>query len=155
VVIRRQRRVLAPFHRNKSLVVPFDFCSGPFCALSASPCQKTKQPDSASKPRNAASRQRRPLARSTRRRGCERLGNGSSWRSQPLRYLHDCSDCFRLERLPGGACTHWKAPPLHGARQKRSSGLLNDALNILHRSARLAATASSFQSRPTPGTSGM
>src|SRR5258705_6809814 len=22
--------------------------------------------------------------------------------------LHDCSDCFRLERLPGGACTHWK-----------------------------------------------
>jgi hypothetical protein len=34
---------------------------------------------------------------------------------QPLRYLHDCSDCFRLERLPGGVCTHWKAPPLHGA----------------------------------------
>ena len=26
-----------------------------------------------------------------------------------------CSGCFRLERLPGGACTHWKAPPLHGA----------------------------------------
>jgi hypothetical protein len=22
--------------------------------------------------------------------------------------------------LPGGTCTHWKAPPLHGARQKRS-----------------------------------
>ena len=22
--------------------------------------------------------------------------------------------------LPGGACTHWKAPPLHGARHKRS-----------------------------------
>src|SRR5260370_26058128 len=41
-------------------------------------------------------------------------------RLQPLRYLHDCSDCFRLERLPGGACTHWKAPPLHGARQERS-----------------------------------
>src|SRR6266851_7820346 len=39
---------------------------------------------------------------------------------QPLRYLHDCSDCFRLERLPGGACTHWKAPPFHGARQERS-----------------------------------
>src|SRR5258706_7444110 len=36
-------------------------------------------------------------------------------RLQPLRYLHDCSDCFRLERLPGGACTPWKAPPLHGA----------------------------------------
>jgi hypothetical protein len=28
---------------------------------------------------------------------------------------------FRLERLPGGACTHWKAPPFHGARQKQSS----------------------------------
>ena len=39
---------------------------------------------------------------------------------QPLRYLHDCSDCFRLERLPGGIFTHWKAPPLHGARHKRS-----------------------------------
>src|SRR5437764_8838142 len=34
--------------------------------------------------------------------------------------LHDCSGCFRLERLPGGPCTHWKAPPFHGARQKRT-----------------------------------
>src|SRR5258705_6926576 len=42
-------------------------------------------------------------------------------RLQPLRYLHDCSDCFRLERLPGGACTHWKAPPLHGAHPTRTS----------------------------------
>jgi hypothetical protein len=25
---------------------------------------------------------------------------------------------------PGGACTHWKAPPSHGARQKRSFALL-------------------------------
>src|SRR6202048_4569541 len=40
---------------------------------------------------------------------------------QPLRYLHDCSDCFRLERLPGGIFTHWKAPPLHGAHPERSS----------------------------------
>jgi hypothetical protein len=24
------------------------------------------------------------------------------------------------ERLPGGACTHWKAPPFHGAHPKRS-----------------------------------
>jgi hypothetical protein len=31
--------------------------------------------------------------------------------------LSDCSGCFRLERLPGGACTHWKAPPCHGARK--------------------------------------
>src|ERR1700687_5453676 len=42
-------------------------------------------------------------------------------RLQPLRYLHDCSGCFRLERLPGGPCTHWKAPPFHGARQNRTS----------------------------------
>jgi hypothetical protein len=31
------------------------------------------------------------------------------------------SDCFRLERLPGGICTHWKAPPLHGAHPQRTS----------------------------------
>jgi hypothetical protein len=41
--------------------------------------------------------------------------------AQLLRYLHDGSDCFRLERLPGGTCTHWKAPPLHGAHPKRTS----------------------------------
>ena len=40
-------------------------------------------------------------------------------RLQPFCYLHDCSGCFRLERLPGGACTHWKAPPSHGAHVKR------------------------------------
>ena len=43
-------------------------------------------------------------------------------RLQPLRYLHDCSGCFRLERLPGGPCTHWKAPPFHGARHKQTLG---------------------------------
>src|SRR6202048_5622212 len=43
-------------------------------------------------------------------------------RLQPLRYLHDCSDCFRLERLPDGICTHWKAPPLHGAHPERTFG---------------------------------
>src|SRR5258708_19611757 len=25
--------------------------------------------------------------------------------------------------LPGGTCTHWKAPPCHGARQKPTSGV--------------------------------
>src|SRR5712691_4589859 len=34
---------------------------------------------------------------------------------QSLCYLHDCSGCFRLEHSPGRACTHWKAPPYHGA----------------------------------------
>jgi hypothetical protein len=28
---------------------------------------------------------------------------------------------FRLERLPGGTCTHWKAPPCHGAHPERTS----------------------------------
>ena len=31
-------------------------------------------------------------------------------RLQPFRFLHGCSGCFRLERLPGGSYTHWKAP---------------------------------------------
>src|SRR5271167_2015753 len=30
------------------------------------------------------------------------------------------SGCFRLERLPGGPCTHWKAPPFHGAHHLRT-----------------------------------
>src|SRR6266436_8744091 len=34
----------------------------------------------------------------------------SNRRLQPLRYLHDCSDCFRLERLPDGICSR---APLH------------------------------------------
>src|SRR5271166_3959048 len=41
-------------------------------------------------------------------------------RLQPFRHLHDCSGCFRPERSPGGTCTHWKAPPSHGARKHRS-----------------------------------
>jgi hypothetical protein len=41
-------------------------------------------------------------------------------RLQPFCHLHDCSGCFRLERSPGGACTHWKAPPCHGAHVKRT-----------------------------------
>jgi len=51
----------------------------------------------------------------------------NSWhanrRLQPFHYLHDCSDCFRLARLPGGAHTYWKAPPLHGAHPQRTSDL--------------------------------
>jgi hypothetical protein len=37
---------------------------------------------------------------------------------QPFRHLHSCFGCFRLEQFPGGDCTRWKAPPLHGARQE-------------------------------------
>ena len=40
-------------------------------------------------------------------------------RLQTFRHLHACSGCFRLERLPGGPCTHWKAPPCHGAHPER------------------------------------
>ena len=38
-------------------------------------------------------------------------------RLQPLRYLHDCSNCFRPERFSRvGLSPTDKAPPLHGAR---------------------------------------
>src|SRR6516225_2563622 len=30
-------------------------------------------------------------------------------RLQTFRRLHACSGCFRLERSPGGPCTHWKS----------------------------------------------
>jgi hypothetical protein len=40
-------------------------------------------------------------------------------RLQPFRHHHDCSGCFPLERLPGGACTHWKAP-CHDAQVERA-----------------------------------
>jgi len=31
--------------------------------------------------------------------------------------LHDCSDCYRLERkLPGGSVSHWVIAPFRGAR---------------------------------------
>src|ERR1019366_4314791 len=55
------------------------------------------------------------------RRSTGWLGREDNRRLQPLRYLHDCSDCFRLERLPGGVCTHWKAPPCHGAHSSQTS----------------------------------
>lgn len=43
-------------------------------------------------------------------------------RLQPLRYLHDCSDCYRLERKsPGGFRTHWKSAAL--ARRTSNSGV--------------------------------
>ena len=38
------------------------------------------------------------------------------WRLQPLRYLHDCSNCFRPERFSRvGLSPTGKAPPYHGA----------------------------------------
>lgn len=41
-------------------------------------------------------------------------------RLRPLRFLHDRSDCYRLERkLPGGTASHWGIAPFHGAPQLR------------------------------------
>ena len=31
---------------------------------------------------------------------------------QTFRHLHACLGCFRLERSPGGPCTHWKSAAL-------------------------------------------
>src|SRR6478736_3942567 len=60
-------------------------------------------------------------------------------RLQPFRHLHDCSGCFRLERLPGGPCTHWKAPPFHGARHKRTNALQQKSHHSITLSARVRA----------------
>ena len=48
-------------------------------------------------------------------------------RLQPLRHLHDCSDCYRLERkLPGGSVSHWEIAPFHGARRSRARASLRN-----------------------------
>jgi hypothetical protein len=44
-------------------------------------------------------------------------------RLQPFRHLHDCSDCYRLERkLPGGSVSHWVIAPCTG-QLSREMGL--------------------------------
>jgi len=69
-------------------------------------------------------------------------------RLQPFCHLHDCSGCFRLERSPGGALTHWKTPPCHGAHVLRTlriaavepaaGGKRSIALNAIERLPRAA-----------------
>ncbi len=44
-------------------------------------------------------------------------------RLQPFRHLHVCSGCFRLERLPGGAFTHWKSAAFPLAHTQSSPSL--------------------------------
>src|SRR6516225_2091789 len=60
----------------------------------------------------------------------------NSWhafrRLQLFRHLHSCSGCFRLERLPGGACTHWKAPPSHGAHPEETCARRSSAADSAH-----------------------
>ena len=51
-------------------------------------------------------------------------------RLQPFRYLHSCSGCFRLERLPGGAFTHWEKRRLTTAHPRTGhSDLARKRLN--------------------------
>jgi hypothetical protein len=58
---------------------------------------------------------RRSLALRPAHSRCHQFVTCISRRLQPFRYLHSCSGSFRLEQSPGGPCTHWKTPPLHGA----------------------------------------
>ena len=47
-------------------------------------------------------------------------GNPLHRRLQQFRYLHYCSDYYRLERqMPGGIRTHGRGAPLHGAPKNR------------------------------------
>jgi hypothetical protein len=55
---------------------------------------------------------RRSLALRPAHSRCHQVVARFTRRLQPFRYLHDCSGCFRLERSPGGACTHWKSAAL-------------------------------------------
>ena len=70
-------------------------------------------------------------------------------RLQPLRYLHSCSGCFRLERLPGGTCTHWKAPPCHGAHPTRTSAEGTESFQSRHRRCRSSDIAA-VSGSPSP-----
>ena len=49
-------------------------------------------------------------------------------RLQPFRYLHSCSGCFRLEHCRVGLSPTGKAPPFHGARQKRPMAPMDEFL---------------------------
>jgi hypothetical protein len=49
------------------------------------------------------------------RRGADILPDWQSIEPPPKRQPKTCWPPDSVERLPGGSCTHWKAPPLHGA----------------------------------------
>src|SRR6267143_4308886 len=67
-------------------------------------------------------------------------------RLQPLRYLHDCSDCFRLERLPGGIFTHWKSAAF--ARRTPTPDILGAAVVASGRDANRVVTAHIPSTKP-------
>src|SRR5580692_2291052 len=55
-------------------------------------------------------------------------------RLQPFRYLHGCSDCYRLERkLPGGIRTRWKTVHWHGAHETHVGVQTPDKKGELHK----------------------
>ena len=69
-------------------------------------------------------------------------------RLQTLRLLHACSGRFRLERSPGGACTHWKSAALS---RRTWRAVLRLMFNKGLVSARLQSPASAFRcASPTP-----
>ena len=68
-------------------------------------------------------------------------------RLQPFRYLHDCSGCFRLERLPGGTCTHWKSAAL----SRRTPPPAVDALKLERREWPVSSDGAAIVRRRTRG----
>ena len=44
---------------------------------------------------------------------------------QTFRHLHACPGCFRLERSPGGPCTHWKSAALSRRTRNAAVGHTN------------------------------
>src|SRR5215831_7654203 len=73
-------------------------------------------------------------------------------RLQLLRHLHSCTGCFRLERSPGGICTHWKAPPYHGAHPKRTFLLrgYSEGKSARYRLARISTSRSTYRHSAVP-----
>src|SRR5271169_7070345 len=51
-------------------------------------------------------------------------------RLQTLRLLHVCSGRFRLERSPGGPCTHWKSAALSRRTWRAVLALLPDSSRV-------------------------
>jgi len=87
---------------------------GVFLAHLTPPCQ----PSPEGSPGRPAHRPFRGLLDVYSRCGLHTRAVTNSWpanrRLQPFRYLHDCSDCFRLERIAG-----WASHPLESAALSR------------------------------------
>src|SRR5262245_48313429 len=66
---------------------------------------------------------------------------------QTFRHLHACPGCFRLERSPGGPCTHWKSAAL--SRRTRKADLRSPS----QMGSRLLRLQNDLKCRPEPGCS--